>query len=89
MGWANCGTDHDGRPTGYAHEAECDEQGCSTEIDRGLAYVCGNMHGGDGVGCGKYFCADHLILIDDPRESGQVVQVCRECADEIEKELPK
>ncbi len=86
MGWANCGTDDQGRPIGYAHEAECDESGCSAEIDRGLAYVCGNMHGGDGLGCGKYFCADHLILIQIKGHGDEVFQVCRECAFEIEKE---
>ena len=58
MGWADCGTDDLGRPIGYGHTAECDHTGCSEKINRGLAYVCGTMHGGEG-GCGLYFCDDH------------------------------
>ncbi|UFU15998.1 hypothetical protein LQK89_17410 (plasmid) [Curtobacterium sp. C1] len=32
--------DHDWRWAGYAVHAECDWDGCSTRIDRGLAYKC-------------------------------------------------
>lgn len=60
MGWADCGTDANGRPIGYAYEAECDEPGCAEAIDRGLSFVCGGMHGGDTHGCGEYFCGKHL-----------------------------
>ena len=62
MGWANCGEDDLGRQIGYAHEATCDAQGCETKIDRGLSYVCGGMHGGDGFGCGRYFCQEHRTV---------------------------
>lgn len=59
MGWANCGYDSQGRPIGYAHEANCDHPECEERIDRGLSYVCGSMHGDDEVSCEKYFCRKH------------------------------
>lgn len=61
MGWGNCGTDSKGRPIGYNFPAVCDEPGCEVEIDRGLAFACGGMHGEDGsVGyCEGYFCEAH------------------------------
>ena len=80
MGWANCGTDELGRPIGYAHSATCDESGCSAEIHRGLSYVCGNMHGGDGIGCGKYFCTSHLTFVE-MKSDGSGNQLCKECFD--------
>jgi hypothetical protein len=58
MGWEFCGTDDDGREIGYGVAATCDFPGCAEKIDRGLAYVCGTMHGGEN-GCGKYFCDKH------------------------------
>lgn len=78
MGWANCGTDSTGRQIGYAHGATCDHEGCSERIDRGLAYVCGDMHGTDEVSCEKYFCHDHrqnYVLHDD-----RTLRVCDACA---------
>jgi hypothetical protein len=77
MGWANCGTDEDGRPIGYGHEAICDQPGCSAKIDRGLSYVCGNMHGGGDLGCGKYFCSGHLICVEV--NDGSSDQLCDNC----------
>ena len=59
MGWSNCGEDDLGRPIGYGVHATCDYPGCETEIDRGLAYLCGRMHGDD-LGCGRYFCVEHI-----------------------------
>lgn len=59
MGWAYCGTDYYGREIGYGIPATCDRRGCDVEIDRGLAYVCGEMHHGpfdDEPGCGRYYC---------------------------------
>lgn len=79
MGWAYCGEYH-GRPIGYAVEATCDHPGCEAEIDRGLSYVCGRMHGGDN-GCGDYFCPDHLTFVD-----GVDNQMCVTCAAEVEAE---
>lgn len=62
MGWADCGDDSQGRPIGYAHEALCDFEGCDKQIDRGLAYACGGMHGEDNPegACEGYFCYEHL-----------------------------
>lgn len=77
MGWAYCGTDKDGREIGYGVEAVCDSPGCRAPIHRGLSFVCGNMHGGDGVGCGKYFCRDHLIVVE--MKDGSSNQLCADC----------
>lgn len=80
MGWAYCGQDDQGRDIGYAIAATCDHPGCKAEIDRGLAYVCGGMHGGDGIGCGKYFCEEHRTSI---WHDGHHVGVCLACAEEV------
>ncbi len=82
MGWANCGTDPKGREIGYAHEATCDHPDCHEEIDRGLSYVCGGMHGGDGIGCGDYFCGEHMTYMETKapyKFMQKCVQVCYEC----------
>ncbi len=79
MGWAYCGQDEKGREIGYSVEAICDQEGCTAEIDRGLSYVCGNMHGGQGVGCGGYFCSAHLSTLSI---RGEVYQLCKACLDE-------
>ena len=50
----------DGREAGYNVPATCDEPGCNAEIDRGLAYLCGEMPGGGDDCCGDYFCYAHL-----------------------------
>ena len=68
MSWANCGVDQEGRPIGYAVDAECDHPG-GCKIDRGLSYVCGGMHGGGEEGCGKYFCPEHLHVSDQKRHA--------------------
>lgn len=60
MGWAHCGTDDLGREIGYGVAATCDFPGCTAEIDRGLGYVCGPMHGCCEWGCGRYFCDSHI-----------------------------
>ena len=51
-----------GKPCGYGVEATCEEPGCDAKIDRGLAYLCGRIPGGDDTHCGGYFCAAHLYL---------------------------
>lgn len=84
MGWGNCGTDSRDRPIGYNFEATCDHPDCDAEIDRGLSYACGGMHGATEHGCESYFCEEHLfhVRIDDENYS---VQVCAECADILER----
>jgi hypothetical protein len=74
MGWSDCGTDRRGRPIGYGHEATCDEPGCETRIDRGLAYACGGSHGEGELDCDRYFCADHLFYSPAAKAF-----ICREC----------
>lgn len=59
MGWGNCGHDSKGRQIGYMFDATCDHPGCEEQIDRGLSYVCGDMHGDDEYSCEKYFCHEH------------------------------
>lgn len=47
------------RPGGYYVIATCDKRGCNEEINRGLAYLCGehpHAPDSDEAGCGKYFC---------------------------------
>ena len=58
MGWA-VGTDRDRpyRHIGYGVPALCDQPGCSVEIDRGLAYRCGDIN--SDAGCGLHFCEKH------------------------------
>lgn len=79
MGWANCGTDSEGRPIGYAHEAVCDHPSCNAEIDRGLDNACGQMHGEDVYECEKYFCDNHRYGIET--EYGECMRICKSCYD--------
>lgn len=62
MGYAHY-TLADGREAGYGVSAQCDEPGCTTQIDRGLGYLCGPNPLGhkddDEAGCGNYYCMDH------------------------------
>lgn len=91
MGWSY-GHNRDGREIGYAVPATCDQEGCDEKIDRGLAHVCGGMHDADwNVGCGNYFCAEHLVFtgVDDPitgEDRSPGVQLCEACADSWEAE---
>lgn len=78
MGWGDCGEDSQGRPIGYVHAATCDHEGCDKQIDRGLSYACGGMHGETEYGCEKYFCEEHKqnTLV----EHGDYYNVCDQCA---------
>lgn len=80
MGWGHCGTDDKGREIGYCIQATCDEPGCDAEVDRGLAYVCGRMHGGDEYTCGGYFCEKHLFCGE---ANGEVFSCCQKCHDTL------
>lgn len=77
MGWAYCGDDDLGRPIGYGTGAMCDAPECFAIIHRGLSYVCGNMHGGEEYGCGRYFCRKHLITCEMVDNSHN--QLCAGC----------
>lgn len=93
MGWADCGVDRRGRPIGYAFEATCDEEGCEEEIDRGLAFACGGMHGEDTYSCERYFCSAHLFLVFpedfglDEEVEASTNQFCRSCLEAYELDL--
>jgi len=60
MGWAIGYDDNWERDIGYGVPALCDYPDCSTEINRGLAYVCADQqpYGGEN-GCGLFFCSKH------------------------------
>lgn len=79
MGWGNCGTDSKGRPIGYVFEATCDHPGCTAEIDRGLSYACGGMHGQNDGDCEGYFCGKHLASVEDPDGRLHSAQLCEAC----------
>lgn len=79
MGWGY-GHNDEGREIGYNVEAKCDKPGCDKDIDRGLGYVCGGMHDGGDIGCGKYFCGNHLYVMCVPQ------QACAMCRDRFLKE---
>lgn len=84
MGWGH-GELPDGREVGYAVAAVCDEPGCEAVIDRGMAYLCGEMPGaGDGgeQGCGAYFCGEHLWLSPYTRHPR-----CGSCMADIEADI--
>ncbi len=88
MGWGS-GKNAQGREVGYSVEAVCDLDGCSAEIDRGLAYVCGGMHDGGEDGCGGYFCGEHRFLTgwEDSTKRPEGF-LCLSCCDEWEQANP-
>jgi len=59
MSWAIGYDSHWNRDIGYGVPAVCDHPRCNTQIDRGLAYVCGSEPYGGEHGCGLYFCDLH------------------------------
>jgi hypothetical protein len=60
MGWSIGYDSNWHRDVGYGVPAYCDHPKCNAEIDRGLAYVCGNEPYGGDRGCGLFFCGAHL-----------------------------
>lgn len=60
MGWSLGYDDRWKRDIGYGVPAYCDQPGCTEEIHRGLAYVCGSHPFGGDRGCGLYFCGSHM-----------------------------
>lgn len=69
-----------GRWAGYGVPAICDQPDCGAEIDRGLAYICGDGPDDDAA-CGLFFCADHLYLGGQDDEP----QMCQRCCDGEER----
>lgn len=85
MGWGS-GQNDRGEEVGYLIADVCGADGCDTVIDRGLAYCCGGLEGeafgGDGPGCGRYFCEEHLFL-------GRNMFLCQACSDAWDKAHPE
>lgn len=76
MGWSIGYDENWKRDVGYGVPSTCDHQGCSREIHRGLAYVCGSSPFGGEHGCGLFFCIEHLRFAGDNRDN---VQLCSRC----------
>jgi hypothetical protein len=76
MGWGHGILN--GKEIGYNVKAKCEYPGCDKEINRGLAYACGENHGEGEDFCDGYFCYDHLIM-------GGGKQRCPMCYAEWEK----
>lgn len=62
---------------GYGVAAICEHPTCTEQIDRGLAYLCGETHGDNENGCGGYFCGNHLYMAPE----GQMGNRCILCRD--------
>lgn len=64
MGYAHYTVYRNGQQieAGYSVGDVCNQPNCTTDIDRGMAYLCGGVPGGDEWGCGHYFCDAHLYL---------------------------
>jgi hypothetical protein len=80
MGYANYL--YDGKLCGYAVPDECNQDGCETPIDRGLAYSCGNGPGEADDYCDGYFCGEHLYFVDP--EVSDSRQLCGACLADAE-----
>jgi hypothetical protein len=81
MGWS-IGYDNTWkRDIGYGVPAYCDHPGCNEEIDRGLAYVCGDGPYGGEHGCGLYVCGKHQF------SNAACSQLCQHCSDRRRKRL--
>lgn len=74
MGWSLGYDTNWKRDVGYGVPAYCDQPGCTEEIHRGLAYVCGGHPFGGDRGCGLYFCGSHMYV--GGREG---IQLCKRC----------
>jgi len=86
MGWSIGFDTKWNRDIGYGVPCTCDHPDCDEEIDRGLNYVCGGEPYGGDMGCGLFFCHNHLYIAlthnPDP-------QMCGQCCDEEEPYEPK
>lgn len=86
MGYACYHTPHG--LAGYAVEDVCHAEGCTEEIDRGLAHLCGNTPGvDDDTGCGWWFCDAHLYSPPPGADLGGDTWLCDECWDVLAERL--
>lgn len=85
MGWSIGYDNTHKRDIGYGVPAICDHPGCNAEINRGLAYICGEeIHGGE-KGCGLFFCSHHRYF----SESDDDPKLCMACCDDEPEFHPK
>jgi len=75
MGWSIGWDENWKRDIGYSIPAYCDHPKCNKDINRGIAYVCGGEPYGGDVGCGLYFCSEHLSF----SRSKEAPQLCPRC----------
>ena len=82
MGYANYTIIRNGEriPAGYAVQATCEEPRCHETIDRGLGSLCGEHPGGDGYGCGGYYCEAHLT----GAPNGEIGTRCARCMPKVD-----
>ncbi len=92
MSWSIGHDSRTNRWIGYGVPAYCDHPGCYRWIDRGLAHVCAKEEprGGE-LGCGLYFCAEHLVYHEgkDDDSSGFMCERCDEFHTRIAKKRCK
>jgi hypothetical protein len=88
MGYAHYTITRDGKEieAGYGVDAACETPDCTAEIDRGLAYLCGETPGGDERGCGGYHCDEHMLMASDGDWTGQLCGPCAEKLDDDEEQ---
>lgn len=73
MGWGMGWQPEYDRWRGYNVPALCDHPECTTEIDRGLFFIC--------EGCQLFFCALHLQYVALPGPEKLTEQRCERCAE--------
>lgn len=78
MGWSIGYSKKHDRFIGYGVPSYCEHPECKTLIDRGLDYICGSSIGGGELGCGMFFCHEHLEKAEIQAKPGWV-QVCDRC----------
>lgn len=96
MGWSIGYDERWKRDIGYGVPAICDHPECNTEIDRGLAYVCGDDPYGGEHGCGLFFCQKHKSFEAVPVGSAALdddecdaKSLCQRCSSQQEPFSPK
>lgn len=74
------------RDVGYDVPALCDHPDCKKKIDRGVGHVCGGEPYGGELGCGLYFCENHLQK--KTSDAGESIPLCAQCSSGKEPFVP-
>lgn len=82
MGWSLGYDSRWHRDIGYGVPAFCDHPGCDQEIDRGLAFVCGDEPYGGDHGCGLYFCGEHRRGSKEIKGDERAYGLCERCEED-------